>query len=297
MEIILVFFQIPGQGGDKGFVDVFPPLLPGNQGGQVAAQTFDSLGVKPRLGLTHRQNGDAFRVFVPPLGLGVKIAHGIQLVAEEFRPDGLVVCRRENIQNAAPEGELAGAFHHAAAAVARGHQPGGQVVHGILPADLQPEGSRLQYGGRHGAKAQGFPAHDLDRRAAFRQVIELAQPFLLPGAGHHGGVVQGQIPAGEDGRVFFQKALQFLLEPPGGHVVLAQKHHGLFQLPGQACQNVTAVDLADAGDGYVIALPEAFQSTGVFGHFFQQGKQLFDHFFTSFFGNAATRKEKFLLFP
>lgn len=56
------------------------------------------------------------------------------------------------------------------------------------------------------------------------------------------------------------------------------------------------VNLADAGDGNVFSLPEAFQSPGVFGHFFQQGKQLFDHFFTSFFGTRQRGKRSFFSF-
>ena len=145
--------------------------------------------MKPGLGLAYGQDGDAFRVFVPPLGLGVKIAHGIQLIAEELRPDGLVVCRGENVQDAASEGELSRPFHHAAAAVARGHQPGGQIVHGIFLANLQPEGSFLQDCRRHGAKAHRLPAHNLNGGAPLTQIIELTKPLLLPGAGHHGGVI------------------------------------------------------------------------------------------------------------
>ena len=59
---------------------------------------------------------------------------------------------------------------------------------------------------------------------------------------------------------------------------------------------MAAVYLADAGDGNVFSLPKTFQSPGVLGHFFQQGKQLFDHFFTSFFGTRQRGKRSFFSF-
>ena len=70
------------------------------------------------LGLAYRKDGDGIHVFGSSLGVGVKVAHGIQLVTEEFGADGHVGGRGVDIQNAASDRELTGAFYHAAAAIA-----------------------------------------------------------------------------------------------------------------------------------------------------------------------------------
>ena len=69
------------------------------------------------LGFSHRQNGDRFNVFAAPLGLRIEETHGVQFIAEEFCTDGLVGGRGVDVNDAASDCKLAGAFHHAAAAV------------------------------------------------------------------------------------------------------------------------------------------------------------------------------------
>ena len=103
------------------------------------------------------------------------------------------------------------------------------------------------------------------------QVIELPQPLLFPGTGYHGGVVKSQLPAGENGSRFSQKALQFLLHSPGCHVVLAQDDHGPVQIPAQTRDHMTAVDLSDTGDGGAFPGLERGRQGGVFGYGFEQG--------------------------
>ena len=226
VQAAFVFIQVFFQRGDQGLVDVFPPLLAGDQGGNIFAQPCHAAGMKPRLGLRHRQDGDGGDVLTAPLGRRVKEAHGVQFVAEEFRPNRLILCGGENVQNAAPDGELSRPLHHAAAVVPGGGETGGQVFHGIFPANLQREGGGKKRGLGHGAQAERFPGHDLQACLPGSQVIQLPQALLLPASGHHGGVVKGQIPAGENGGGVRKEALQFLLKPPRRQIVLTQHHHG-----------------------------------------------------------------------
>ncbi len=97
IQAVFVFLQIPGQGGDERFIHVFPTLLTGNQRGDIPAQALDPTGVKTGQGLTDRQNGDAIAVISAALGGDIEITHGVQLVSEELRPDGLIGGRGEDI--------------------------------------------------------------------------------------------------------------------------------------------------------------------------------------------------------
>ena len=291
VQPVFVFFQIPGQGGDQRLIGGFAPLLPGNQAGNIFAQAVDSFRMQTRLCLCHRQDRDGLDIFIAPLGLGVKIAHGVQLVAEKFRPDGLVGGRGEHVQNAAPKGKLSRAFHHAAAAVARGSQPGGQIVHGVFLPHFQGKGGTCHNLRGHGAKAQRLPGHDLQLGPALRQVVELPQALLLPGTGYHSGVIQRQFPPGQNGGRVPQKGFQLLLKPPGGHVILTQHHHRPVRLPNQSGKDMAAVDLTDAGHGSGFVVFQRGQKPGIFRHGFQQGKQLFHKNHLIFSQNVATRKE------
>ena len=226
VQAAFVFIQVFFQRGDQGLVDVFPPLLAGDQGGNVPAQPLHAAGMESRLGLRHRQDGDGGDVLTAPLGRRVKEAHGVQLVAEEFRPDRPVFGGGEDVQNAATDGELTRPLHHAAAVVPGGGETGNQVFHGVFPANFQRKGGGKKRGLRHGAQTERFPRHDLQRGFSNGKVIQLPQALLLPASGHHGGVVKGQIPAGENGGGVRKEALQFLLKPPRRQIVLTQHHHG-----------------------------------------------------------------------
>ena len=119
MDTVSVFFQIFFQSGDQSFIDVFAPLLPGDHGLQIFAQTGNASWVQTGLGFRHGKHRHQLRILRSALGCRVEIAHGIQFITEKFRAEGLLSGGRENIQNSAPDGELTGTFHHAAAAVAR----------------------------------------------------------------------------------------------------------------------------------------------------------------------------------
>ena len=90
VHAVFIFFHILLQGTDEIFVGRLPAALAGNQIFQVGAQTFDALWMQMGLGLAHGQNHDPVGILRPALGVGVKIAHGIQLVAEKLGTDGTV---------------------------------------------------------------------------------------------------------------------------------------------------------------------------------------------------------------
>ncbi len=127
--------------------------------------------MEARLGLRHRKNGDRLHVFVAALGVRVKKAHGVQLVAEELRPDGLIGGGGEDVQNAAPEGKLAAALHHAAPAVARGGEPPEQLLHGVFLPHAQGKRRPQKHIPGHGSKTQGFPGDDLQFCPALGKII------------------------------------------------------------------------------------------------------------------------------
>ena len=225
--------------------------------------------MKPRLGLRHGQDGDGGDVLAAALGRRVKEAHGVQLVAEKFRPDRPVFGGGEDVQNAAPDGELPRPLHHAAAVVPGGGETGSQVLHGVFPANLQRERGGEKRGLRHGAQTERFPGHDLQAGFPNGKVIQLPQALLLPAPGNHGGVIQGEVPAGENGGGVRKEALQFLLKPPRRQIILAQHHHGAVQAAAKPRNHVAAVDLTDAGDGDAFAALQGGYHGGVFGNGFQ----------------------------
>ena len=158
--------------------------------------------MEPGLGLTYRKHHQYIQIFRTTLIFRVKIAHGIQLVTKKFCSHRPISGRGVNIQNAATDSELAGAFHHGSAAVACMDQPGDQFFQRIFRAGLQREGGLLQHSGRHGAHTQGFPGQNLQHGLSLGKIIQLPQAFLLPGTADYGTVVKGQFTAGQDGGGF-----------------------------------------------------------------------------------------------
>ena len=160
-HVIFVFFQIPFQCLDQRFVEILSPLLTGDQIPKVGAKTLQSFRVKLRLAFANGKHGDALYVFCTALGVGIKISHGVQLIAKEFSPKRHVGGGGVDIQNATAESILTGTFHHAATAVAGIVQPGEKIFQNIFFAYRKGKSSAGQNLFWHGALAECFPAHDL----------------------------------------------------------------------------------------------------------------------------------------
>ena len=98
--------------------------------------------------------------------------------------------------------------------------------------------------------------------------MKLLQPLLLPGTADHGGVIKGQLPAGQHRGRFPEKCGKLLGRPPGGHVILADQHQGPVKFPVQARHQMAPVDLAQAGDGGGFLPGDGFQKKLIFGDVF-----------------------------
>ena len=246
--LVFQLFQIPFQGAYQLLVGIFPPLLPGKKGVDIPAKTGDSLGMQTQLGFSYRKDGDAVCIFGTPLGNGVKVAHGIQFVPKELRPDRPVTGRGENIQNTAPDGKLPGTFHHTAPAVTAGGELPAQLIQSVGTADFQGKDTILQHPGGHGTQTHGLPGQNLYLGGPGLQIGKLTNPLLFPLAGDHGVVIQGQLSAGQGRGGIAQKGGQFILQTFGTHVVLAKNHQGASAMDTDRSQNMAAVDLPDACD-------------------------------------------------
>ena len=264
LQPVFVFFQILGQGFDQRFIGIFPAALPGDQQTQIFAQTIQPHGMQPGLGLAYGQYHHLIYVFAPALAVRIKVTHGIQLVTVEFGTERTVSGRGEDVQNTAANRKLTGAFHHGAAAVTGTGQPDQQSVQIVFPAHLQLEDRTVEDCRGHGSLAEGFPTENLQFGGAGDQIVELAQAFLLPGAGDNGSVVQGQIPAGENLSGGIQESFQLLLHSAGSHVILTDDDDGTIQFLGQSRDHVAAVDLSDSGNSGRLPFEDSVQKGCVF---------------------------------
>ena len=122
------------------------------QSQQAAQPAGGQLGQRLRAGQKHRP----VQVFCAPLGGRVEGAHGVHFVTPELGPDGGVHGGGEHVQDAAPQGKLAGTLHLLAAGIAGGSETGGQVVEINLLAGGQLQGGLFEDIGRQGALLEGL---------------------------------------------------------------------------------------------------------------------------------------------
>ena len=102
--------------------------------------------MEERNGLGDRKKHGLIEILRPALGERVKKAHRVQLVAEKFGADGLVVRRREHVENAAAQRELSHALNQRRAAVARADETSRQRIKVVFRAAFerdQPTEKRL----------------------------------------------------------------------------------------------------------------------------------------------------------
>ena len=267
--------QVGFQGLEQGLVWRLAALLPRNPLLQAGSQTGRALRVEARQGLRHRQDGDGFDIFGAALGHRVEIAHGVHLVAEELYPDRAAGGGRKDVENAAAQGKLAGALHQRAAGIAQGRQPVGQFLHRAGFGEGQGDSGIQQRLFRDRPHGQGLEGGDLDGRLSGGEAVELAQPLLLPAAGDGGGVVEGQVPGGQDGDILAQEAVERLLHGAGGHVVLAEHQGGTACVPVQSGDEVGPCDGREAGEGSAAAGLSRSAQLPVLGGFGQDREKRF----------------------
>ncbi len=100
----------------------------------------------------------------------------VHLVAEELQAHRVRLGRREHVQDAAAQSELAAPLHQIGTGVADAHQLAGQLGRIGLTAD--PDGDRFGVGGLHGDRLQQGPHrhHDHCRHRGGRSVAGPAHP-------------------------------------------------------------------------------------------------------------------------
>ena len=170
-DAVFQSLQVLFQGADQALILILPPFLPGQQRLQVPLQPWNTPGMEARLALRHRQHCDFLHILRPTLGVGVEVAHGIQLVSKELHPDRLPLRRGKQVQDSPPEGKLAGPLHHGGAAVAHGHQAGQQLLHRNLNPQTQLKGGGKQGALGHSPEAHGLPGENLEPGLAFSQIV------------------------------------------------------------------------------------------------------------------------------
>ena len=239
--------------------DVFHPfahparLAEAQQG--VGGEVLEDGGLfRSRQQLHRRQQQGGLQIFRPSLGDDVEGPQGIDLVVEELAPHRLGHQRREHVQNAAPQGELAHALHLIRPAVPRLRQPEGQGG-GIVPLPhFQGNGGLPQEPGRAGLLEQGLGGSHQHLVSPAAQLVEGGDPVVLPLPGDHGARPDEQLPREEPshpagGLPLAQQDLQIARQPSGLALVGADHHQGPSGPLGDGSGNLGAVDAAQSGDG------------------------------------------------
>ena len=134
------------------------------------------------------------QVLHPALAVRVEEAHGVDLVAEELEPHRLGVGRGEEVQNSAPQGELAHALHLLAAGVARRSEGGGQLLQRApVPGAEGPAGFGQERRG-NGALEEGLHRRHSEGALSRQEGGEGREPPVLVLPGDHRRVVEGKLP-------------------------------------------------------------------------------------------------------
>ena len=202
------------------------------QGGQCIRQSRGAAGGRVGQHLRRRQHQGGPDVFHPPLGPGVKGAHGVDLIVKELAPHRLLHQRGEHVQDAAPQGELAHALHLLAAGVTGTGQLLRQFLQFRPLSHRQRPGQGHQPLRRQGPGRQGVGGGHDDRCLAPGHGVQGRQAALLPGPGADGTRMQLPLPAQQRHRLQLQQRLQI----PGKHLglplVTAHEHRRAVQRPG-----------------------------------------------------------------
>ena len=240
---------------------------------QIGAEAGKAAGMQARQGLLRRQNKRFVTVFGAALGDGVEKAHCVQLVAEELGADGLVVRGREDIQNAAAQRKLPRALDEARAGIAGGGELFGQLAHVVAAARRQADGGGVERRFRNCAELERLERRDKDGDLARREVVEDAQPPLLPLAGDARRIEKRQLARWKRHRRLAEKGRQLGSKAGGGHLVLADGDDGAACVLAERGDPVCTGDLADAGDGGGLPRVEHGAQRFIFRAAVQQGEQ------------------------
>ena len=248
-DAVFQLFTVGRQRFDEGLIRRFAAVLPDDVRLQVGAESGEAAGMQTGQRLLRRQEEGFVTVFGAALGDGIKKAHRVQLVAEELGADGLIVRGRKDVENAAAQRELSRALDEARAGIAGGGELFGQLVEVITAARRQADGGGVERRFRNCAELERLKRRDEDGNPARREVVEDAQPPLLPFAGDARRIEKRQLARRKRHRRLAEKGRQLGGEAGGGHLVLADGDDGAACIFVQRGDPVRAGDLADARNG------------------------------------------------
>ena len=205
--------------------------------------------IRPGQQLQSGQQQSLLQVCRPPLGGGVELPQGVDLVVEELAADGLVHHGGEHVQDAPPEGELPHALHLVAPGVPGGHQAAGQGGEVQPLPHRQAEGRRPQLLRRRGLLQQALAGGHHHPAPALGEGVEGGDPPVLPLAGDDGARLDKELPGEELQRLLSRQIPQVLPQAARLPLVGTDHHQGPSGLQGQGRRRLGAVDGTQPGDG------------------------------------------------
>ena len=160
----------------------------------------------------HRQEGQFVERTQGTLAFGVKEAHFLNGVAEKFQPDGLGVTGREDVQNIAAPGHVAGARHQGNALIAPFHGLIQDELRRVFAAAREAQTARIKKMQGHIAQQHAFHPGYHATRAALGQSVQRGHaggPTVpVPPLAHGGQAQTGTFPYGLTDRDIAQGKLR-----------------------------------------------------------------------------------------
>ena len=273
--------KIPLQRAQQRRIRRFSALLPRNERADILAQARNARRMQCRDTLGHGQQYRRVRIFRASLRNGVEKAHRVQLVAEKFRAQRLILCRREHVHNAAAQRVLPHAFDERRARIARRVEPCRELLRLAAHPRSQTDGRAAENIARHRAQAQRVETRNENLHAAHRQLVQKPQPLLLPLARNARRVDKRQLAPGQHRRAAAQKRGQLILHPRCGQLILTDDKCRTARLGAERRDEMAAHDLAHARHGGGLARVDGFFQLRKLRHRAQQLQQ-YVHGGTSF---------------
>ena len=258
---------VGAEGGRHGG-GVFAAALPGVFFGKsidLPAEAFHAAGAQLRQGLRRRQDDAALHVLAAALGGDIEIAHGVNVVPPELDAHRLPLPGGEEVQNAAPAGELARTFHLLRGLIAAAQQGLFHFLRRAAAAVFDHQGSREKCFRRHGAFYQAGDGGHGDLPHPLCQPVQRCDALLLPLAGDGLGLVKDEVPHGEGIDLRPQHGAQVIGEVFRRGIIRTNDKQGQAQLLPQSRRQVGPVDGGKAGNER--RKPTALQQGGEGGCF------------------------------
>ena len=220
--------------------------------------------------------GHLGKIFLPPLAFRGEGGDGVNLIPPELHPHRLGQMGGPEVQNPAPDGELAGPLHLLAPGVPRPQEGAHQLILGQLLPWQQGDGAFLQHCWGDGGLERRHRGGDGDGPALRRQTAEhrKAQLLVLPAYPLH--LPQGELPLRVvAGQGLPQEEVYLLAEAQGALFVLGEEQCPPPLFPAKGRQKLGLVDHGPPGEKHRPA--PALKGRGYFFVLLPRGDKRFNH--------------------